>query len=144
MTIFDYNYRIHFVLNLSIPLKDSGSCSKMTSSCNCPVPTPNLWNPPLTLPRERYHPGVASRNPLISAFVKTELSHMRDVYLSTLTGINSLKHIKWNVLAVTRKTRTCHWNVQNVAQRFACLTPHPLQRVKTTTDRSLTSVRKKF
>ena len=51
----------------------------MASSCNCPVPTPNLWNPPLTLPRERYHPGVTSRNPLISASVikNRALSHKR-------------------------------------------------------------------
>ena len=58
MTIFDYNYQpfisvLLCYLNLSIPmrikeqlpyfaqennrLKDSGSCSKMTSSCNCPI-----------------------------------------------------------------------------------------------------------
>ena len=44
---------------------------------------------------------------------------MRDVYLSTLTEINSLKRIKWNVLAVKmvylKKTRSCCVNVQNVA-----------------------------
>ena len=112
--------------------------------------TPNTSpeNPPLTLPREWYHPGVASRNPLTSAFLGIELSCLRDVYVSTLKGIYSLKRIKWNVLTVKmlslRNTRSCHWNVQNVAQRFACLTPHPLQRLKTTTNRSLTSVSKKF
>ena len=109
--------------------------------------TPNTSpeNPPLTLPREWYHPGVASRNPLTSAFLGIELSCLRDVYVSTLKGIYSLKRIKWNVLTVKmvslRKTRSCHWNVQNVAQRFAC---HPLQCLKTTTNRPLTSVSKEF
>ena len=109
--------------------------------------TPNTSpeNPPLTLPREWYHPGVASRNPLTSAFLGIELSCLRDVYVSTLKGIYSLKRIKWNVLTVKmvslRKTRSCHWNVQNVAQRFAC---HPLQCLKTTTNRPLISVSKEF
>ena len=112
--------------------------------------TPNTSpeTPPLTLPREWYHPGVASKNPLTSAFLGIELSCLRDVYVLTLKGIYSLKRIKWNVLTVKmlslRNTRSCHWNVQNVAQRFACLTPHPLQCLKTTTNRSLTSASKKF
>ena len=109
--------------------------------------TPNTSpeNPPLTLAREWYHPGVASRNPLISAFLRIELSCLRAVYVSTLKGIYSLKRIKWNALTVKmvslRKTRSWHWNVQNVAQHFAC---HPLQCLKTTTNRPLTSVSKKF
>ena len=109
--------------------------------------TPNTSpeNPPPTLPREWYHPGVASRSPLTSAFLRIELSCLRAVYVSTLKGIYSLKRIKWNALTVKmvslRKTRSWHWNVQNVAQHFAC---HPLQRLKTTTNRPLTSVSKKF
>ena len=109
------------------------------------TPSTSPENPPLTLPREWYHPGVASRNPLTSAFLRIELSCLRDVYVSTLKGIYSLKRIKWNALTVKmvslRKTRSWHWNVQNVPQHFAC---HPLQCLKTTTNRPLTSVSKKF
>ena len=107
------------------------------------TPKTSPENPPLTLAREWYHPGVTSRNLLTSAFLGIVLSCLRAVYVSTLKGINSLKRIKWNVLAVKmvslKKTRRCHWNVQNVAKRLACLTPHPLQGLN-----SLTSVSKKF
>ena len=106
------------------------------------VPQISLETPP---------PSPASRccfKETIHFRLRWNRASMRDVYLSTLTGINSLKRIKWNVLAVKmvslKKTRSGYVNVQNVAQRFACLTMHPLQRLKTSTNRLLTSVSKTF
>ena len=103
------------------------------------------WKSPTYPPQGMISSRRASRSPLTSAFLRIELSCLRAVYVSTLKGIYSLKRIKWNALTVKmvslRKTRSWHWNVQNVAQHFAC---HPLQCLKTTTNRPLTSVSKKF